>query len=490
MDIHWRRWVGTVLSSRSPNGGERARDCVILVSATEFSDPVPRPSSSPVADAQTVGSSSIWRHIRRDLLLLGAGNAGTVVAQLAFRFILIAALIPADYGRLSLILAIYNTVWVVGASGLPSSVARHIAVIAPADDSAIIRTAIRAGAGPIVIATVLVATVSGVLLNSSLAFLFAAMGLPSLVYSLLAMGVLRGRGRMGSAASILPIAAIGEVLPLAILWSSGIGVTPLSAFGVFCFGNALGLLTGCLLVRRTSPRRAPIVVSATEEAPSARELLGFSMWLGAATAGVAILPLIMRSAAVLDSYTTVAMVDVAIVLLAIPQRIGTVILLAVVPHASRALGRGGVSLTISRRENLAMIIPFLLAAALVAFTPVVGWLFDALGRPVYARGSGYLALALVAGPVRILYGIVEGLLIAHGDGRFLAVTALSITAAASGMIFAATALGSTFAAFALFVLAYWAIYLCSHARMRRLNASRESSSTTPSLYRSASVGRP
>jgi O-antigen/teichoic acid export membrane protein len=109
---------------------------------------------------------------------------------------------------------------------------------------------------------------------------------------------------------------------------------------------------------------------------------------------------------------------------------------------------------------------------------------------VYARGSGYLALALVAGPVRILYGIVEGLLIAHGDGRFLAVTALSITAAASGMIFAATALGSTFAAFALFVLAYWAIYLCSHARMRRLNASRESSSTTPSLYRSASVGRP
>jgi O-antigen/teichoic acid export membrane protein len=398
-----------------------------------------------------------------------------VLAQLVFRLILIAALVPADYGRLSLILAIYNTVWVLGASGLPSSVARHIAVIAPADDSAVIRTAVRAGAGPILIATLIVAGVSGVLLNSPLAFLGAALGLPSLVYSLLTMGILRGRGKMGSAAAVLPVAAVGEVLPLLLLFSLKVGVDALSAFGVFCFGNVLGLLAGVVLVKRSSPTRSGSVMP-LEEAPSARQMLGFSMWLGAATAGVALLPLIMRSAAALDSYTTVAMVDVAIVLLAIPQRIGTVILFAVVPHASRALRHEGETLAISRRETVVLTAPFLLAAALVALTPVAGWLFDALGRPAYAKGSGYLALALVAGPVRILYGVAEGLLIARGDGRFLAFTALSITGVALAIILPAAALGSSLSAFAVFVLAYWAIYLCSHARINSLAAKGAMSS--------------
>lgn len=446
------------------------------------------PSGAPSSDAGG-GQSSVWRHIRRDVLLLGAGNAGTVVAQLAFRLILVAALVPADYGRLSLILAIYNTVWVIGASGLPSSVARHIATIAPADDSAIVRTAIRAGIAPIVIATLAVAGASAVLLKSPLAFACAALGLPGLVYSLLAMGILRGRGRMGLAAAILPIAALAEVLPLLGLWSFK-GITALSAFVVFCFGNVAGLIAGVVFARRSSPRRSQtaIVADASRECPTVRELIGFSMWLACATAGVAALPLIMRAVAALDSYTTVAMVDVAIVLLGVPQRLGTVILLAVVPHASRVLKHGRESLTISRRENLALTVPFAIAAAAVAFTPVVGWLFGALGRPLYAKGAGYLALALLAGPARILYGLAEGLLIAHGEGRFLALTALSVTAAASAAILAAVVFHHTLVAFALFALAYWAIYLGSQARINRLAARSRSSPGSFSLSRSAASG--
>jgi len=193
------------------------------------------------------------------------------------------------------------------------------------------------------------------------------------------------------------------------------------------------------------------------------------MWLAAATVGVTIMPLIMRFAATLDSYSIVAMIDVALVLLTIPQRVGTVIVSAVVPHATKALGKAdGLTLTITRREHFVMILPFAVAALIVACTPAVGWGFDLLGRPEYAKATGFLALALLAGPARILYGLVQGVLIAHGEGRFLAVNALLITAVASSVIFTATALGSTMAAFAAFSAACWAVYLSGLLRINHL----------------------
>ncbi len=195
------------------------------------------------------------------------------------------------------------------------------------------------------------------------------------------------------------------------------------------------------------------------------------MWLAAATVGVAALPLVIRLAAALDSYTLVAIIDVALVLLAVPQRVGTVLVHAVVPHATRALGKGDANLTVSLREHVWMIAPFVLAAGIVAFTPIVGWFFDLLGRPEYAQSAEYLAMALLASPARVLYGVVEGVLIAHSEGRFLALTALGIAAVASGIIFAIAALGGIPAAFAVFVAAFWMIYLVGLARTRALMPS-------------------
>jgi len=292
-------------------------------------------------------------------------------------------------------------------------------------------------------------------------------GLGSLVYSLLTIGILLGRGRMGAASSIMPTAACAEVAPLALLCVSGAGVTPLSAFGIFCAGNAIGLCAGSLLVKRTAPARAPSVPGG-EDVPSSRQLLGFSMWLGIATMGLTLLPLMLRAAAALDSYTVVAVVDVALVLFALPQRLGAVIVLAVTPHVSRAIGREGIRVSISLRENLVAVVPFLLIAMIVAFTPLVGWVFDLLGRPVYAKSADYLALALLAGPARILYGLVEGVLIAHGEARAMALTAVSVCAVAAGLIYMATALGSSAAAFAVFALALWTVYLLGLMRIRRL----------------------
>jgi O-antigen/teichoic acid export membrane protein len=437
------------------------------VKTSEISKPGP-PANRSTLDGSAVEVPSIWRNIRRDAVVLGAGNIGAVVAQLIFRSILVAALVPVDYGRLSLVLSIYNTIWIIGASGLPSAVARYISAIAPADDYPIIRSAIRAGVWPILIAATTVAAMSGVLLKSPLASFFAAVGLISLVYSLLTMGILRGRGRMGPAASILPIAAIGEVVPLTILWSSGFVITPLLAFGVFCLGNVVGLVAGAVFTVRTAPGRGPLDQPPKHPAPSSRKLLSLSLWLGAATIGVAILPLVIRWAAVLDSYTTVAIIDVSLVLLSIPQRIGTVVLFAVVPHATRALGDERRTLTISFRETFMTTIPFALVAIIIAFTPIVGWLFDLLGRPIYAKSADYLALALLAGPARILYGVVEGVLIAHAQGRLLARNALSVTAIASVIIVATTALGDTILAFAIFTAAFWVIYLLGLIQVKRL----------------------
>jgi O-antigen/teichoic acid export membrane protein len=429
-------------------------------------------TTSSAVDAHVVGSPSILRRVRRDLALLGVGTTGIVAAQLCFRSILIVALVPAAYGRLSLILSVYNTVWIIGASGLPSTVARYIALIAPADDSAIVRSAIRAGAWPTIVAAAVVATASGIMLNSPLAFLFAVIGLSSLVYSLLTMGILRGRGRIGATAMIMPVAGVSEAGLLATLWLSGLGVTPLSAFGIFCLGNVMGLIAGVTCIIRTAPRRVSNSRIPAEHppdtVPSAHQLLGSSMWLGAATVGIAILPLVLRFAAVLDSYTVVAIIDVALVLLTIPQRMGAIIVAAVVPHAARALKKGEVGSTMSQWEYLVVIIPFVLAAIVVAFTPLIGWLFDFLGRPEYAKSAEYLALALLAGPARILYGLVEGILVAHGEGKFLAFNSLLVTAIASVAIVMAVVLGSTVVAFAVFVVACWAVYLCGLQRIRHL----------------------
>jgi O-antigen/teichoic acid export membrane protein len=424
-------------------------------------------ASSHVHRAGGSHAHSIWRRVRRDVVLLAAGNFGVVLAQLAFRSILIAVLLPAAYGRLSLILSIYNTVWVIGTSGLPNSVARHIALVAPANDSPIVRSALRASAWPTLVAASVVASVSGILLHAPLAFVLAAVGLSSLVYSLLAMGILRGRGRIGAAASIMPIAALGEVALLAALWRSGWGVTPLSAFAAFCAGNVIGLVAAVVLVRRSASPWAAIDPPA-EQVPSPRALLGFSMWLAAATIGISSLPLVVRSAAALDSYTVVAIVDVALVLLTVPQRMAAAIVAAVIPHATRALGEGNLDMTISRREHLMVVVPFVLAAALLAFTPIVGLLFDALGRPQYEKSSVYLALALLASPARLLYGVVEGVLVAHGESRFLALNALAITAIATVAILASVALGSIVAAFTAFVVAFWAVYLCGRVRLTRI----------------------
>jgi O-antigen/teichoic acid export membrane protein len=410
----------------------------------------------------------IWQRIGRDVALLGAGSIAVVVAQLAFRTILIAALLPSAYGQLTLILSVYNTVWIVGASGLPNSVAKYIATITPADDSAIVRSAIRASMWPVLSAAIIVGATASLLLHSTLAFVLAVAGLSSLVYSLLAMGILRGRGRVGAAAAIMPVGALAEVGPLAILWASGIGIGPLSAFGVFCAGNVVGLIVSITLVKRTAPGRASITTTRNSATPTPRELLGFSIWLGVATAAVAGLPLFIRWAAALHSYTVVAVVDVALTLFAIPQRLGTLIVLAVVPHASRAVNDGNMDMTISRRANYVIVLPFIIAAAIVAFTPVVGSLFRALGRPVYAVSADYLALALLAGPARILYGAVEGVLVAHGEGRYLGMTAAFIAIIASLLMVIAIELAGITMAFAVFVAAYWAIYLAGLLRANHI----------------------
>lgn len=433
------------------------------MSTTEVS---PGAGATPASAPAAGGSRSIWSRIRRDALLLGGGNVMLVLAQLGFRGILIATLVPAEYGRLSLVLSIYNSAWIIGSSGLPNSVARYIAINGPAGDGAVIRAAIKAGAIPIGVATVLVGVASALVLQTPVAAPIGALGFCGLMYSLLSMGALRGRGRVGYAAAVMPLAGCVELLLLLGLWRSGLGVAPLSAFGIFAIGNLVGLALATYFLLRTRVRNAGVP---TRPAPSPRELLSLSLWLALATGAVAILPLVVRTAATLDSFTVVAIVDVALVLFSIPQRLGTIIVLATTPHASKQVDEGRLDVAISRREHLLLAIPFLAAAAVVAFTPLVEMIFDAIGKPQYDESATYLALALLAGPPRILYGLVEGMLIAHGEGRFLAFNAVLLSVLASAAIFAAVAAGSTDAAFAAFVVAFWAIYLCGLQRVRALS---------------------
>jgi O-antigen/teichoic acid export membrane protein len=429
-----------------------------------------RPTTPPEQDDPMIASPSIWQHIRRDVILLGTGNIGSVVAQLGFRAILVAALIPAEYGRLSLILSLYYTIMIVCAGGLPNSAARYIAAGTSRQDPLIVRAVIRIGVLPTIVAAIVLGVVAGVILQSPFASLFAVAGLSSLVYMALATGILRGRGRLVPAALILPIAAFSEVSLLALVWFSGAGVTMVSAFGLFCLGNVVGLGAGIIFTLRTRPSQAQDPAPSTEKMPSSRELFGFSAWVGLATLAVSILPLVIRLAATLDSFTVVAVVDVTLLLLTVPQRMGTLIVSAVVPHVTRALKTGGVDLTLSLREHIIIVMPFVLASAIAAFTPIVEWTFDALGRPEYSTAASYLALALLAGPARMLYGLVEGVLVAHGEGRFLALNACAVAGIATITIFLTVILGDPMLAFGAFAAACWTVYLSGLRRIGRLNS--------------------
>jgi O-antigen/teichoic acid export membrane protein len=413
-------------------------------------------------------NTSIWRRVRRDFAVLGAGSLGIVLAQLAFRSILIVVLVPAEYGRLSLVLSVYNTAMLIGVSGLPDTAARYISLHGSHSDAAIVRAALRAAAWPTLAAAAAMAVVAGSILHSPLAGLAGAVGLAGMVYSLLALGILRGRRRLLPAAAIMPAAAATEVLLLASAWRSGISISSDLAFGFFCFGNVVSVSLAALFIYRTRPRDAG---EGLREAfrPSVRELLGFSLWLTTATVGIAAMPLIMRFAAAFDSYTVVATVDVALVLLSLPQRIGSVMVSAVIPHASRDSAAGRVGVTISHREHLLLALPFLALAGVVAFTPLVEVAFDAIDRPAYAASATYLALALLASPARILYGLVQGVLTGHGEGRFLAANAIAVTVTASCLIFAIAAAGSIVGAFAVFAAACWVVYLNALRRVHRIS---------------------
>jgi O-antigen/teichoic acid export membrane protein len=418
-----------------------------------------------MAAESTEPPKSVWQHIWQDVLLLGTGSIVVVFAQLAFRSVLIAALAPATYGRLSLALGVYNTIWILGTSGLPNSVARFLAIRGAEADHAIVRAALQANAWLTAAAAVAVGISTGLLLDSVLAGVVGAIGVAGLIYSLLSMGILRGRGRLVASAAVMPITAFAELTPLLVLYFAGVHISPLAAFTVFSLGNVVGLGAGFWFARRSTPPR-PAVEPA--DVPSPLRLLGFSVWLAAATAGLSVLPLIVRSVAAFDSYTVVAVVDVSLVLFNIPQRIGSVIVMAAIPRAARAIQSENADLTISLRTQAIAIVPFLAAAAVVAFTPALDWVFEAIGRPEYEKSIDYLALALLAGPARILYGLVEGALVAHGEGRFLALNVLSITAVAALAMLAAAALGSVAVAFAIFVATFWVIYLCGQRRVAQL----------------------
>jgi O-antigen/teichoic acid export membrane protein len=425
----------------------------------------------------TEKNPSIWRRVRRDFAVLGAGSLGIVLAQLAFRSILIVVLVPAEYGRLSLVLSVYNTAMLIGVSGLPDTAARYISLHGAHSDAAIVRAAVRAAAWPTVVASAVMAGVAGVILQSPVAAVAGAIGLAGMVFSLLSLGILRGRRRLLPAAAIMPAAAATEVLLLATAWKSGISISGDLAFGFFCFGNVVSVSLAAVFIYRTRPRGFGEGHGEVFR-PSVRELLGFSLWLTTATVGIAAMPLIMRFAAAFDSYTVVGTVDVALVLLSLPQRVGSVIVSAVIPHASRDSAAGRIGVTISRREHLYLGLPFVAAAAVIAFTPLVEVAFDAIGRPAYAASADYLALALLASPARVLYGLVQGVLTGHGEGKFLAANAMAVTVTASCLIFAIAAAGSIVGAFAVFVAACWIVYLNALRRIHRIAQSRPAALAT------------
>jgi len=412
------------------------------------------------------------RALARDLGFLGAGMMLFAVQQLLFRTLALATLPASDYGRLSLVLSVYGVVILVGAMGMPDVIVRTLAPLRPEnvdDEIAAINAAIRASAGPTMLAAALAAGVALAVLQEPLSAVLVALGVTCWVYSLVAAGVFRGRGQVRRAASVQPLAGAMQCLG-AIGLAAFEALSTSTAIAVFVLGHftALGV-SARWLVRDNQSINAYIgrPPSTPDHAPIPADLLRASAWLGAGMFLTAMLPVVIRAAAALDSYATVAAVDVALTLVAMFQRLGGIVLQALLPHHARATKFNASSPAVSLRVALLTSAPFLLLGLVASSTSAPSDLLSLVGASELTEVGPYLGLALLAAPSRLLYGVAQSRLIARDEPHFLAMNALTTTGAGAVMILALAQSGSVLAAFACFAAMSWAQLGLCERRLRR-----------------------
>jgi O-antigen/teichoic acid export membrane protein len=415
----------------------------------------------------------MWRTVGRDSLIFFASACSLVVFQFGFRYVAIDTLSVADYGRVALLLSIFNGVTVIGLYGVPATVSRLAArTCGRGRDRELLRAAAIATAGPCVVASALMAIATLVVTDSAVDSLIAAVGVPPMIWAVLYSGFVRGKGMIFPAAAIQPANLALQLLVLALLILSGVRVGTGLVLASFYIGNF-----GAYAVARLYSRRALARTSESEDAhdPEAtpRQILQFSVWLAFANLAVLMLTIVPRVSLTQSSYREVAVFDLALLVYTIPQRLRSSFLIALLPVAA-----------VERKHGRRIVVPGSRDLALVTagFVALDGFLWSThglrvlllhVGMGAYSGAEVLLLIMLLAAPAELFFGINSALLQACGESRRLCIVSAEVLAGSIALSPVTALLGPAYLACVL-TAAYWALHFLSRRMLARSGVAEHS----------------
>jgi O-antigen/teichoic acid export membrane protein len=415
----------------------------------------------------------VWRLVGRDSLIFSASAGSLIVFQFGYRYLSIDALSVSDYGRLALLLSIFNGATVIGLYGIPAMVSRLAArTNGRCRDGDLLHAASIATIGPCVLATIVMTCSTYVVTRSPLDSLVATVGVPPMIWAVLYSGFIRGKGLIWPAAAIQPANIVVQVAALAAMMACGLKIGLGWVLASFYIGN-FGALAAANVYRRVALRRAPLIDDEPDAEATPRRILSFSVWLALANLAVLMLTIMPRISLAHSSYREVAVFDLALLLYTIPQRLRSSFLIALLPIASVERKRG-TRITVPGNVDLALIAGVFLALdGLLWVTHALRFMLAHVGMSAYAGAEPLLLIILLAAPAELFFGLNSGLLQAFGQSRRLCVVSVGVLAVSAALSPLTAVLGTSYLA-CILVGAYWMLHFLSRGMLSHSDVHEES----------------
>ncbi len=419
----------------------------------------------------------MWRRVARDSAILVGSSFSLVLLQVAYRFLSLQALSVSAYGRVALLLSVFNAATVLGVYGVPATVSRLAARTAGRTrDRELLRSASLAVALPSLLASGVMAVATYIVIGSAAGAIVAFAGVPPVIWAGISRGFLRGKGMIWWSAAIQPVNLIVQTGALLFLLAAGANPGIGLVLASFYAGNFAAMATGSIAARRWLMRGMPPDDEADDEA-TPRGILAFSSWLSAANLAVIMLAILPRVALAHWSYREVAFFDLALLVYSLPQRLRSSFLVALLPIAALEQKRGNRIVVPNLVDLLFITSAFVVLDLMLWVTDAVPRAFGLLHMSTYDPAAPLLLLMLLAAPAELFFGLNSALLQSFGQSRRLTTVTLAVLAVSGLLIPGAARLGSTYL-IVLLVLDYWALYAYSR-RMLALNGIDERSVVVP-----------
>lgn len=396
------------------------------------------------------------RRLARDTAIFSAAALLMAALQAIYRVVAASHSSLAAYGRAATALAIFNALLVVAHFGVPVACARLGPRLQESGGMrALLAAGLRAVLGPTALTTVVFAASTWLVLRDTELAIVAATGMAPMAASFVISGVLRGGGRVVAAAAIQPANALAQLVALAAVVLAENTVSAGAVVCTFIVGNwvALGVASACAM--RAFPRGVVEVGTGDPEIQT-RRLLGFGVWLTLGSSYLYILGLAPRLALLHASYASVAVIDIALLMYTVPQRLVASMVTALIPLAARDT-RATRFVVIGAVDTVALAALAIALGSLLWFTDAVSGVLDAVGLSAYASSADAFVILLVAAPAEILFGYLAALLQAAGESRAFAGAAGWSVALGFVFVVLGAAGGVTEVAVG-FALTYWVLF--------------------------------